>query len=131
LKNSEDIYNEYLEYLKNNVPEIGNVYDYQDDPTKYSKTCAVLVPEAEKDDGAKRIITFELRLFVHEKNISSITRKMLGLASTANKAINSPTAPHNSRTSNVLYAEPIPTSPNMGVVFITIELSEYLTDCSY
>jgi len=128
--NFKEIYNNYISYLNNNVPEIGDILSYWDDPLKSRKTRSILLPYAHNVDNNTFNFNIEGFVFIVEHNPLIITLKQIGIMESLFTAIHSKEAPETGLIIDSDYFPPTPEAQNIGVIRFVIKLTiDYLDDC--
>jgi len=128
--NFEEIYKNYISYLNENVPEIGNTLTYWDDPLKSNKTRSILLPFAHNIDGNMLTFSMELWVFVLDKTPANITEKQISIMEKLYSAVYASDAEDGSII-DADYILPTPEMQNIGILRLDIKINvDYIDDCN-
>lgn len=132
--NFRDTFNSFKGYLSENVPELGRVITHWEDPFTANKNQTVLLPHASSESGGKIFFSIRLCASTAEKNSDAIPQAQTELMNKLFGAVynsNVPSPILGASIDNAEYYDPVPQSPTVGVIDMTIILTvDYFDDCN-
>ena len=131
--NFKEIFNSFKEYLSENIPELGNVITHWEDPFTVSKNQTVMLPNSSSESGEKMLFSIRLCISTVEKNSDAIPQVQMDIMNKVFSVVyNSAVLGKiiNASISGADYYDPVPQSPIVGVIDMTINLTiDYIDDC--
>ncbi len=119
-------------HLLENVPEIGKIKKYWDDPFSVSRNQSMLLPSSHVVSNSK--IDFDLVLWISvvEKKVELISETQMNIMQKLFSVINRKFSDKiiSSSITAADYFDPTPQAPNVGILRVSIGLTvEYFDDC--
>jgi len=124
-------FNNLKKYLSLKVPEIGDIITHWIDPFTVTKARAILLPDSHSENGERIYFSVVLWVSTVEKNPDTITQSQINVMEKIFSAVYSSDFPVlDAGISIAEYYDPIPQSPNVGLMRVVINLFlEKLDDC--
>ena len=131
--NIRNTFNSFKDYLSENVPELGRVITHWEDPFTVNKNQTVILPHSSSETNEKIYFSIRLCVSTAEKNSDAITQTQMDIMGKIFSAVYSSDVPGpiiRASISSAEYYDPIPQSPIIGVIDMTINLTvDYIDDC--
>ena len=131
--NFNSAFNNFKNYISDNVPELGRVITHWEDPFTVSKNQTVILPHGGGENNGK--INFSIRMFIStvEKNSDSIPQVQMSIMNNIFASVynsNLPSEFIEVSIGDFEYYDPLPQSPLVGAVDLVINfVVELIDDC--
>jgi len=130
MMNIKNIFNNIKEILSRNVPELGKIMTHWEDPFSVNKNQTVFLPDRSSVAEQKAYFTIRVIISVVEKSADIISYSQMELVRKINSIIFSELFPYTVMGKDENYFDPLPLSPLVGVIDMSIDLIiDYLDGC--
>jgi len=126
-------FNNFKNYILDNVPELGRVIIHWEDPFAVSKNQTVILPHGGGENNGK--ISFSIRMLIStvEKNSDIIPQSQMSIMNNIFASVYNSDLPSEfieASISDYEYYDPLPQSPLVGVIDLVINfVVETIDDC--
>jgi len=126
-------FNNFKNYISDNVPEIGRVITHWEDPFTVPKNQTVILPHGGSENNGKINISIRMFISIVEKNSDAIPQTQMDIMNKIFAAVYSSDLPSEFievSIGNHEYFDPIPQSPLVGAIDLVINfVIEIVDDC--